>query len=63
MFLFLNLKLDSTITVRQYGFAVASGAIGQMLFSPIFGVMVDKMNSVRLASFVCGTLFVVGNLM
>ena len=56
------LQLDPSVTMKEYGFVVAADALAQMIFSPIFGYIADKMDSVRLVSYICGTLFTIGNI-
>ena len=46
----------------EYGFIVSADALGQMIFSPIFGLMADKLNSIRLVSLICCITFSLGNL-
>jgi MFS family permease len=46
-----------------YGLVVASDAFAQMIFSPIFGVMSDKLGQVRSVGLICATIFSVGNVM
>ena len=47
--------------MEQYGFVVAADAAGQMLFSPLFGYLADKLDSIRLVSMFCCVTFCVGN--
>ena len=46
----ITFQLDMTVSMEQYGFVVAADALGQMIFSPIFGFIADRLNSVRLVS-------------
>lgn len=55
--------LEPTVTLNEYGFVVAADALAQMLFSPLFGYVVDKMNSVRLVSVICCIIFCIGNVL
>jgi ceroid-lipofuscinosis MFS transporter 7 len=54
--------LDRTVSLEEYGFVVASDALGQMIFSPLFGIMADRLDSIRLVSFICCLTFCSGNL-
>ena len=55
-------QLDSSVALDQYGFVVATDALAQVIFSPIFGYMADKLGGIRFLSYGCGMLFAVGNL-
>ena len=51
------------MTIEQYGLVVAADALGNMIFSPIFGLISDKMNSVRFTGLVTAGTFALGNAM
>lgn len=55
------MQLDRSVSLEQYGFVVAADALGQMIFSPIFGGIADRLGSVRLVSLVCCVTFCLGN--
>lgn len=55
-------QLDSTVRLDEYGYVVASDALGQMIFSPIFGILADKLNKIRFVSILCGVTFCGGNI-
>ena len=38
------LQLDRTVSLEQYGFVVAADALGQLIFSPIFGLIADRLD-------------------
>ena len=59
--LFLSLQLDRTVSLEQYGFVVAADALGQLIFSPIFGLIADRLDSIRLVSLICCLTFSLGN--
>ena len=46
----------------QYGFIVATDALAQLIFAPIFGWVADKMDSIRLVAIICSVIFTIGNL-
>eukprot|EP00095_Tigriopus_kingsejongensis_P005990 maker-scaffold48_size466083-snap-gene-3.28 protein:Tk05990 transcript:maker-scaffold48_size466083-snap-gene-3.28-mRNA-1 annotation:"major facilitator superfamily domain-containing protein 8 isoform x8" len=59
LFSYLQL-LDPTVRLDEYGFVVAVDALAQMIFSPIFGIWADKLNSIRVVALICtGTFFFV----
>ena len=47
--------------MEQYGFVVAADALGQLIFSPIFGLIADRLDSIRLVSLICCLTFCLGN--
>ena len=55
--------MDPTVTFDEYGLVVAADAFAQMLCSPLFGYMADKMGQIRLVSYICSTFFIGGNVM
>ena len=57
-----SLQLDISVRLDEYGYVVASDALGQMIFSPIFGILADKMNKIRMVSILCGVTFCGGNI-
>ena len=57
----LSLQLDRTVSLEQYGFVVAADALGQLIFSPIFGLIADRLDSIRLVSLICCLTFSLGN--
>lgn len=46
-----------------YGFVVAADALAQMIFSPIFGILSDKLGQIRIVSMICAGTFTIGNVM
>ena len=58
----LQLQLDPTVTMSQYGFVVASDALAQILFSLLYGYLVDKIGCIRHLSLWCGFIYTLGNL-
>lgn len=61
----LCFKLDSDVRdeLGLYGFVVAADALAQMLFSPIFGILSDKLGQIRIVSMICAATFTIGNVM
>ena len=59
--IFFSLQLDRTVSLEQYGFVVAADALGQLIFSPIFGIIADRLDSIRLVSLICCLTFCLGN--
>ena len=55
-------QLDPSVALDQYGFVVASDALAQIIFAPIFGILADRWRGIRGLSFACGALFTIGNL-
>ena len=55
--------MDPSATLTMYGFVVASDALGQMVFSPLFGLMADKLGAVRPVNLLCAGTFIAGNAM
>eukprot|EP00095_Tigriopus_kingsejongensis_P005987 maker-scaffold48_size466083-snap-gene-3.27 protein:Tk05987 transcript:maker-scaffold48_size466083-snap-gene-3.27-mRNA-1 annotation:"major facilitator superfamily domain-containing protein 8" len=53
--------LDPSVRLDEYGFVVASDALAQMIFSPIFGIIADKMGSIRVVAIICALTFFGGN--
>ena len=49
------------MSLEQYGFVVAADALGQLIFSPIFGLIADRLGSIRLVSLICCVTFCLGN--
>ena len=49
------------MSLEQYGFVVAADALGQLIFSPIFGLIADRMDSIRMVSLICCLTFCIGN--
>ena len=46
----------------QYGFVVATDALAQMIFAPIFGWVADRQNTIRFVAIACSVIFTVGNI-
>ena len=46
-----------------HGFVVAADALGQMVFSPLFGLLADKLGKVRPVNLLCAGTFIAGNAM
>ena len=47
----------------MYGFVVAADALGQMIFSLLFGLLADKLGKVRPVNLLCAGTFIAGNAM
>ena len=47
----------------MYGFVVAADALGQMVFSLLFGLLADKLGKVRPVNLLCAGMFIAGNAM
>ena len=47
----------------MYGFVVAADALGQMIFSPLFGLLADRLGKVRPVNLLCAGTFIAGNAM
>ena len=47
----------------MYGFVVTADALGQMVFSPLFGLLADKLGKVRPVNLFCAGTFIAGNAM
>ncbi len=45
----------------EYGLVVAADAFAQMIFSPLFGYIADKLHQIRIVAIVCSVLFISGN--
>ncbi len=42
---------------------VAADALAQMIFSPLFGILADRLGQVRIVAMTCAATFLVGNVM
>ncbi len=50
--------MDPSVTLTEYGYIVAADALGQMLLSPVFGVVSDWLGRIRDVEYCCiGTFF------
>ena len=49
------------MSLIEYGLVVAADAAAQMLLSPVFGYIIDRLKSVRLVCLICSVLFAAGN--
>ena len=56
------IQLDDSVQLDEYGYVVAADALAQMIFSPIFGYICDRMGSIRLVSLTCSVIFTLGHL-
>ena len=56
-------KLDPRVTMLEYGVVVASDAAAQMVFAPLFGMIVDRTKTVRLIALLCCLTFTGGNVL
>ena len=56
------IQLDDSVQLDEYGYVVAADALAQMIFSPIFGYICDRMGSIRLVSLTCSLIFTLGHL-
>ena len=54
--------MDDTIQLDEYGYVVAADALAQMIFSPIFGYVCDRLGGIRAVSLVCSVIFTLGHL-
>ena len=59
----ITIQLDSSTTMFQYGFIVATDALGQLLFAPVFGAIADKLGTIRPLAITCSIIFTAGNLL
>ncbi len=50
------------MTFEEYGFVVAADAAAQVLFSPVFGLVADRLGRIRPVGIVCCIFFISGNL-
>ncbi len=50
------------MTFTEYGYVVAADAFAQVLFSPIFGFISDRLGRIRGVALVCACFFMVGNI-
>ena len=55
-------QLDDSVQLDEYGYVVAADALAQMIFSPIFGYICDRIGSIRLVSLTCSLIFTLGHL-
>lgn len=56
-------QLDLNVRLDEYGYVVAADAFAQMVFSPLFGLISDRLGSVRLISLLCCLLLTGGNVL
>ena len=49
------------MSLIEYGLVVAADAAAQMLLSPLLGVVIDRLKSVRIVCIVCSIMFAAGN--
>ena len=49
------------MSLIEYGLVVAADAAAQMLLSPLLGVVIDRLKSVRLVCIACSVMFAAGN--
>lgn len=56
-----SFQLEPSITLDEASLVVSADAFAQMLFSPIFGVIADKIGQIRIISLLCAVLFGSGN--
>ena len=54
-------QLEPNVNLIEYGVVVAADAAAQMLLSPLLGVVIDRLKSVRLVCILCSVLFAAGN--
>ena len=54
--------MDDSIELEEYGYVVAADALAQMIFSPIFGYICDRLGSIRVVSLTCSVIFTLGHL-
>ena len=55
--------MDPDVSMTTYGLVVAADAFAQMIASPTFGIIADKMNQVRLVCLICTITFCGGNVL
>ena len=60
--IFHFIQLEPDVNLIEYGVGVAADAAAQMLLSPILGVVIDRLKSVRLVCILCSILFAAGNI-
>ena len=53
----LLFQLDKSVNLLEYGMVVAADAFAQMILSPLLGIVIDKLKSVRLVCMVLSLLF------
>ena len=46
-----------------YGAAVAANPLGQMVFSPVFGYIVNRLKSIRLICIISAVAYILGNIL
>lgn len=56
-------QLDPYVTMIEYGIVVACDAAAQMIFAPLFGMLVDRTKTVRPIALLCCLTFSGGNIM
>lgn len=56
-------QMDPTVSLIEYGIVVAADAAAQMIFSPLFGILIDRIKTIRPIALVCCSLFCLGNVM
>ena len=54
--------MDDSVELEEYGYVVAADALAQMLFSPLFGYICDRLGSIRIVSLTCSVIFTIGHL-
>jgi len=57
------ISLDPRVLMVEYGIVVAADAAAQMIFSPLFGILIDKIKRIRPIALACCALFCVGNIL
>ena len=56
-------QLDPYTTMLEYSIVVACDAAAQMIFAPLFGILVDRIKTVRPIALLCCFTFIGGNVM
>jgi len=56
-------SLDPNVLMIEYGIVVAADAAAQMIFAPLFGILIDRIKTVRPVVLICCTLFFLGNIL
>jgi len=56
-------QMDPGVRMIEYGIVVAADAAAQMIFSPLFGILIDRIKTVRPVALLCCFLFCAGNVL
>ena len=56
-------QLDPSVTLFEYGMIVSADASAQMILSPLVGLVIDRLRSIRAICLLCSLLFCAGNIL